>query len=240
MNNAGQSESWTFILPKAVDDDGDTVTVTADLGYSGNFVVLNSPTSIDIDDISEGGSNIREGMYLMNFILFDGKDQVAYPFALFVLAPIPPPVVEELPPEPIVEEVAVEEEVPIEGEALAEELEEEPVEELTEEEQAAAEELAAQEEYLREELGYDFGEDSAATTVSSNSKGKKGETKKSLVAAAFDWQTAFKKLKQQSEEKQKEDATYVPVPPNPYFSSINEQGTIEIGFNSDVFVVPSL
>ena len=49
-------------------------------------------------------------MFLMNFILDDGKDQKIYPFALFVLAPVPEPVVEATPPpsEPIVEEVVVE------------------------------------------------------------------------------------------------------------------------------------
>lgn len=109
MLNAGDSKSWSFALPKASDLDGDPVTITADLGYAANFVVFNSPTSIDIEDISEGGSSIRSGMYLMNFILFDGKDSVSIPFALFVLDPIPLPVVVEPPPEPVVDAAVVEE-----------------------------------------------------------------------------------------------------------------------------------
>lgn len=72
MLNRGNSQPWSFALPNAVDPDGDTVTVTADLGYAANFVVFNAPTSLEISDISEGGSNIREGLFLINFSLFDG------------------------------------------------------------------------------------------------------------------------------------------------------------------------
>jgi len=43
-----------------------------------------------------------------------------------------------------------------------------------------------------------------------------------LIAAAFDWQTAFKKLQKENAEKRAANPTYVPVPPNPYFSNINE------------------
>ena len=32
----------------------------------------------------------------------------------------------------------------------------------------------------------------------------------------------------------------MPVPPNPFFSSIDSRGKVEIGFNSDVFAVPDL
>lgn len=32
----------------------------------------------------------------------------------------------------------------------------------------------------------------------------------------------------------------MPVPPNPFFSNIDSQGKVEIGFNSDVFAVPNL
>jgi hypothetical protein len=72
MLQKGNSQSWSFALPTAVDPEGDTVTVTADLGYAANFVVFNSPTSLEISDISEGGSNIREGLFLISFYLFDG------------------------------------------------------------------------------------------------------------------------------------------------------------------------
>jgi len=99
MNNKGNSQSWSFTLPKYVDPDGDPVTITADLGFAANFVVFNSPESIEISDISEGGSNIRNGMFLINFNLFDGKDTVTVPFALFVVAPIPLPV--EIEPTPV-------------------------------------------------------------------------------------------------------------------------------------------
>ena len=140
------SKSWSFSLPKALDDDGDTVTITADLGFAANFVVLNSPGSLEISDIREGSSNIREGMFLMTIILDDGKDQVRIPFTLFVIAPPPEEVVQEPPEELIAEEAELEAES---EEAAAEE-------ELTEEEQKDA--------FLRQELaqsGYDFGDDAS-------------------------------------------------------------------------------
>ena len=83
-------QSWSFAIPKAFDEDNDPVTVTANFGFAANFVEMNSPDSIEIEDISEGGtSNIREGMYLMSFSLDDGKDQVNVPFTLFVIAAPP-------------------------------------------------------------------------------------------------------------------------------------------------------
>lgn len=64
--------------------------MTANFGFAANFVEMNNPDSIEIEDISKGGtSNIREGMYWINFRLDDGKDKVNVPFTLFVIAAPP-------------------------------------------------------------------------------------------------------------------------------------------------------
>ena len=72
------SQSWKMILPEIVSPDPDAnkslFSLKADFGDAGNFVKLDGLTSIEIDDISEGGnSNIRPGMYLIKFTLNDSK-----------------------------------------------------------------------------------------------------------------------------------------------------------------------
>ena len=223
MNNKGNSEAWSFTLPKVIDPDGDPVTITADLGFAANFVVFNSPESIEISDISEGGSNIRDGMFLINFNLFDGKDTATVSFALFVLAPSPLPGVIEPTP---VQTVEPSQETSGENQQTA----------ISDEEKAAAE-LAAQVEFLREELGYEFGD--LLTPVQSGNA-TEALQKKQLLTSVFDWQAAFKRLKQQNAEKLAADTSYVPMPPNPFIRNIDSNGKIEIGFNSDIFVVPNL
>jgi len=85
-----EPESWSFQLPKLMDDDGQPVTLSVDFGAASSFCYLTDVTSIDIDDISK----IREGMFLMTFMLNDGKDTVRITFSLFVTAAPPDPVAE--------------------------------------------------------------------------------------------------------------------------------------------------
>ena len=73
-----------------MDLDKDLVTVTADFGSAGSFLVLNGQTSIDCEDIS-AKTTFKAGMYLIKIMLNDGKDTATYNFSIFVV---------DLPPEP--------------------------------------------------------------------------------------------------------------------------------------------
>ena len=54
-------QAWNYKLPSINDDNGFPVTLTADFG-SASFLYLNDKNSINIDDISVGGSsNIKAG-----------------------------------------------------------------------------------------------------------------------------------------------------------------------------------
>jgi hypothetical protein len=84
------STSWSLKLPGFVDLDNDPVTMTADLGPAGNFLVLNG-LEIVCNDISK--ATIKAGMYLLKIFLDDKRDIVMYNFSIFVT---------DLPPEPVV------------------------------------------------------------------------------------------------------------------------------------------
>lgn len=52
---------------------------------------------------------------------------------------------------------------------------------------------------------------------------------------AFDWQTAFAKLKASKMNKTSSKTTnYAPVPPSPFIKEVTLQGRVTIGFSSDV------
>jgi hypothetical protein len=103
-----EAESWSFPLPKIMDDDGQPVTLSVNFGTAGSFCYLNDVTSIDIDDISDT-AKVREGMYLITFVLNDGKDEARIAFSLFVLAPPPDPVEETAAAEEVAAETTSEE-----------------------------------------------------------------------------------------------------------------------------------
>ena len=93
------SASWSLKLHGFVDLDNDPVTMTADLGPAGNFLVLNG-MEIVCDDISK--TTIKAEMYLLKILLDDKRDIVMYSFSIFV---------KDLPPEPVLPK----EEEPIPG-----------------------------------------------------------------------------------------------------------------------------
>jgi hypothetical protein len=96
------SASWSLKLPGFVDLDNDPVTITADLGPAGNFLVLDG-LKIVCKDISK--TTIKAGMYLLKILLDDKRDIVMYNFSIFVI---------DLPPEPVVPK----EEEPIPGKKI--------------------------------------------------------------------------------------------------------------------------
>jgi hypothetical protein len=67
-----------------VDLDDDAITLTADFGPAGNFLSLNSTTSIECRDISSKTS-FNAGMYLVKIMLNDKKDTATYLFSIFVI-----------------------------------------------------------------------------------------------------------------------------------------------------------
>ena len=63
-----------------------------------------------------------------------------------------------------------------------------------------------------------------------------------MVLALFDWKKGFERLamlKKQREEEAKMQIA-LPKPPNPYFKEITENGKVVIGFDSEIYVVPSM
>ena len=62
-----------------------------------------------------------------------------------------------------------------------------------------------------------------------------------LSSATFDWQAAF--ARQQALNKASNGgagASFVPVPPKPFFKEMKSDGKLILGFQSDVYVVPNL
>lgn len=81
-----EPESWSFLFPKVIDEDGPSPpTLTVEFGAA-SFCTLTDMTSIDIEDVSDA-TKVKPGMYLLNVVLSDGKDTVKIPLSLIVLAP---------------------------------------------------------------------------------------------------------------------------------------------------------
>lgn len=91
-------QTWSFPLPRLLDNDGDSVTLSTNFAGAASFCHLEttqSGMSIVIDDISPSGGTLP-GFYLITFTLSDGTDSVVVPFSLLVF---PPPVIEQVPVE---------------------------------------------------------------------------------------------------------------------------------------------
>ena len=71
-------ETWSMQLPKMKDDDiGDVVTLKTDFG-SATFVQLRDNV-IEIEDISANtNGKVVPGIYILKYILTDGKDESSF------------------------------------------------------------------------------------------------------------------------------------------------------------------